>query len=84
MTETAKTVDITNTVDIAKTVDIAIMNTPSMNTPKKTNSELVEIYMDQLEPIQRKALDIAKNHLGTSFNISKSNGFVEWKKKNKY
>ena len=83
MTETART------VDIAKTLDIAIMNTPSMNnrsmnTPKKTNSELVEIYMDQLEPIQRKALDIAKNHLGTSFNISKSNGFVEWKKKNKY
>ena len=83
MTETARTVDIT------KTVDITIMNTPSMNnrsmnTPKKTNSELVEIYMDQLEPIQRKALDIAKNHLGTSFNISKSNGFVEWKKKNKY
>ncbi len=83
MTETAKTVDITKTLDIA-IMNTPSMNNPSMNTPKKTNSELVEIYMDQLEPIQRKALDIAKNHLGTSFNISKSNGFVEWKKKNKY
>ena len=83
MTETAKTVDITQTLDIA-IMNTPSMNNPSMNTPKKTNSELVEIYMDQLEPIQRKALDIAKNHLGTSFNISKSNGFVEWKKKNKY
>ena len=82
MTETARTVDITKTVDIT-IMNTPSMNNPSMNTPKKTNSELVEIYMDQLEPIQRKALDIAKNHLGTSFNISKSNGFVEWKKKNK-
>ncbi len=73
MTDTAKTVDITKTVDIA-----------NMNNQKKTISELVEMYMEQLEPIQKKALDIAKNHLGTSFNISKSNGFVEWKKKNKY
>ena len=83
MTETARTVDITKTVDIT-IMNTPSMNNPSMNTPKKTNSEIVEIYMDQLEPIQRKALDIAKNHLGTSFNISKSNGFVEWKKKNKY
>ena len=35
----------------------------------------------QLDDIQRKAYEIAKSHLGTSFNIRRSNGFIEWLKK---
>ena len=38
-------------------------------------------YLDQLNPIEARAYGIAKSHLGTSFNIERSNGFAEWQKK---
>jgi hypothetical protein len=38
-------------------------------------------YLIQMNEYQKKAYLIAKDHLGTSFNILKSNGFIEWKKK---
>jgi competence protein ComGC len=37
-------------------------------------------YLIQMTPSQKKAYLIAQDHLGTSFNILKSNGFIEWKK----
>ena len=37
-------------------------------------------YLDQLSPLQQKAIKIAKMHLGTSFNILKSNGYIDWAK----
>jgi hypothetical protein len=40
--------------------------------------QLVAEYMDQLSDIERKACAIAKDHLGSSFNIVKSNGFNDW------
>jgi hypothetical protein len=40
-------------------------------------------YLKQLDTIERKAYTIGKQHLGTSFNVIKSNGFAEWKKKSK-
>ncbi len=36
-------------------------------------------YLIQMTKSQKKAYLIAKDHLGTSFNILKSNGFFEWK-----
>jgi hypothetical protein len=38
-------------------------------------------YLSQLDDIHRKAYEIAYDHLGTSFNIARSNGFKEWKNK---
>jgi enolase len=38
-------------------------------------------YLSSLDETQKKAYLIAKNHLGSSFSIYKSNGFKEWKKK---
>jgi hypothetical protein len=35
-------------------------------------------FVEQLTPIQRQAYRIAIDHLKTSFDISRSNGFVEW------
>ena len=52
-----------------------------MNNCQKEN-ELVKEYTAQLSEIQQKAFKIAQQHLGTSFHIIKSNGFIEWKKKN--
>ena len=39
--------------------------------------------MAQLNEQQLKAFELAKNHLGTSFNLRKSNGYKEWLKKEK-
>ena len=48
----------------------------------KKQQEQTEInnYLIQMNESQKKAYLIAKDHLGTSFNILKSNGFIEWKK----
>jgi hypothetical protein len=35
-------------------------------------------YLSQLDPIEKKAYKIAKDHLGSSFNIVKSNGYCDW------
>jgi hypothetical protein len=37
-------------------------------------------YLAQLSSIQVKAIKIASAHLGTSFNVIKSNGYIDWKK----
>jgi hypothetical protein len=37
-------------------------------------------YIKSMDERDKKAYKIAFNHLGTSFNISKSNGYKEWKK----
>ena len=45
--------------------------------------ESVIKYLKYLNKIERQAYTIGKAHLGSSFNIVKSNGFVDWKKNNK-
>jgi hypothetical protein len=40
-------------------------------------------YYNQLDPIEKKAYKIAKEHLGSSFNVVKSNGFCDWLKEQK-
>lgn len=44
---------------------------------------LVVNYLKHLNIIERQAYTIGKKHLGSSFNLIKSNGFIEWKKNNK-
>jgi enolase len=46
---------------------------------KEKQKEIYE-YLSTLDETQKKAYLIAKSHLGTSFNIYKSNGFKDWKK----
>ncbi len=45
--------------------------------------ELVINYIKSLDKIERQAYTIGKSHLGSSFNVLKSNGFVDWAKNNK-
>jgi hypothetical protein len=40
-------------------------------------------YLKHLDKIERQAYTIGKAHLGSSFNIVKSNGFIDWNKNNK-
>jgi hypothetical protein len=42
---------------------------------------LIVNYLKQLDMIEKRAYTIGKRHLGSSFNLIKSNGFLEWKKK---
>ena len=48
-----------------------------------TNQELIVNYLKHLDTIERQAYTIGKKHLGSSFNVIKSNGFIDWKKNNK-
>ena len=41
---------------------------------------LVRGYIDSFDETQRKAYLLAREHLGTSFHITRSNGFKSWAK----
>ena len=43
-------------------------------------SELVILYLQSLNKDQLKIIEIAKKELGTSYDTSKSNGFIKFKK----
>ena len=45
--------------------------------------DLIINYLKYLNAIDRQAYTIGKKHLGKSFNVVKSNGFLNWKKNNK-
>jgi len=44
--------------------------------------ELQEAYLKSLTEKEKKGYEIAKSHLGMSFDLEKSIGYLEWKKKN--
>jgi len=62
-------------------IDFQILNLPVsnlvLNLPYKQQLEIFE-YLKQLDEHKRKSYLIAYEHLGTSFNIYKSNGYKEW------
>lgn len=41
-------------------------------------TDVTDAYISQLSPLERSVHRIAKSHLGTSFNLRKSNGFLKW------
>ena len=41
--------------------------------------QLLELYLESLSEKEMKAYSIAKSHLGTSFQLKKSVGFLKWK-----
>jgi hypothetical protein len=50
---------------------------------RKYNKEIQDNiikYLEHLTPIEYQAYLIAKDHLGSSFNIVKSNGYCDWLK----
>lgn len=46
---------------------------------KETKDHIFQ-YLSQLDSFQQKAYMIAKEHLGSSFHLLKSNGYLDWKK----
>jgi transcriptional regulator CtsR len=50
----------------------------SINT-MDTENKSIEQYLKSLNEQERRTLEIAKDHLGTSFNIRRSIGYITWK-----
>jgi|UniRef100_A0A6C0CYW7 transcriptional regulator CtsR len=48
-----------------------------------TENKSIEQYLKSLNEQERKTLEIAKDHLGTSFNIRRSIGYITWKNNQK-
>jgi len=44
-------------------------------------NELVKAYYQQLTPFEKRTCDIAREHLGSSFDLARSNGFIRWSSK---
>ena len=52
------------------------------NYDDDTQAAIIE-YISHLSQIEKKAYKIAYNHLGSSFNVVKSNGYNDWLKTRK-
>tara|TARA_A100001011_G_scaffold282236_1_gene292391 strand:- start:763 stop:951 length:189 start_codon:yes stop_codon:yes gene_type:complete len=53
------------------------------NNSSNNNNELIANYINSLNPIELKALEIAKQQLQSSFDIEKSIGYLEFLKSSK-
>jgi hypothetical protein len=69
---------------ISESNDFTLLNIPVPEIvhilPPENKKEIYQ-YLNQLNEDDKKAYLIAFHHLGSSFNIYKSNGFKEWKQK---
>lgn len=52
------------------------------NYDDDTQASIIE-YISHLSEIEKKAYKIAYSHLGSSFNVVKSNGYNDWLKTRK-
>lgn len=55
------------------------MSDTTTNT-SATLEEMLQLYLNSLNEKELMAYNIAKAHLGSSFSLEKSNGFVKWRK----
>lgn len=66
---------------MAEQIDFTSLNMKISNLlktyPIEQQKNIFE-YLNEMDDHHRKAYDIAYCHLGTSFNIARSNGFKEW------
>jgi len=75
---------MSNLTNMSQTVDFTKLNLPIPNnvlTLTIDKQEEMYNYLSQLNDPQKKAYIIAQNHLGTSFNVLRSNGYKEWKQR---
>ena len=67
-------------------MDISISDIPLPinyeNYDDDTQAAIIE-FISHLSTIEKKAYKIAYNHLGSSFNVVKSNGYNDWLKTRK-
>ena len=51
---------------------------PQKQQQQETGVDNSDAYISQMSPFELSAYRIAKSHLGTSFSLKKSNGFLKW------
>lgn len=56
------------------------MESTSTTPVASSIAQLNQQYIESLSKKEKKAYDIAFHHLGSSFTLEKSVGFLEWKK----
>jgi len=69
---------------MSQQIDFSLLSIPIPELVKQYSVEKqqeIYEYVIQLDDIHKQAYIIAYKHLGSSFNIHKSNGFKEWKGK---
>ena len=74
-----------NTLDKVNYINFGDIDLPiplSVTLYSYQKQKEIHDYLLEMDSHHKKAYLIAYNHLGTSFNILKSNGFKEWKNKN--
>jgi hypothetical protein len=55
------------------------MKSENKMSQENHNQQEISNYINSLTDQEKQTLEIAKSHLGTSFNIMKSIGFLSWK-----
>ena len=56
------------------------MQQPPQSLPiSETTEIIIQKYLNSLSPKEYKAYEIAKSHLGTSFDMEKSIGYIKYK-----
>ena len=52
-----------------------------MESTSENLEKLISEYINQLDELEKIALEVAKEQLESSFSIEKSIGFLKWKEK---
>jgi hypothetical protein len=61
-------------------INCSVMEDKEKQQKSEQENEIsvTDAYISQMSPFELSAYRIAKGHLGTSFNLRKSNGFLKW------
>jgi hypothetical protein len=49
---------------------------------KSTEQTYINLYINTFNEKEKHAYEIARDHLGMSFQVEKSIGYIQWKKEN--
>ncbi len=55
-------------------------NVQNVQNMEQQLQQHLQTYYEQLTPFERQTCDIAREHLGSSFDLARSNGFLRWLK----
>lgn len=67
-----------NDSNVSKSVK-PVLTGSGTGTGTGTNALLIEEYIQTLNEFEKQGLAIAKDHLGPSFDMKRSSGFIRWK-----
>lgn len=59
-----------------------IDETPTPTPPPPVPTAPLTQFLSSLSPLERRVCEIAESHLQSSFDLSRSSGYIAWKAKN--